>query len=157
MMLQVGYAMQGQRVLKFATLGAVESVRCKILGTVCSLHAYVNRCQGAATQRCCSACGVAWFAQHASTYCLGHAMWAALKCRIELCVQVRQLSDSTGETEEAGPSIAVQMIGLNAVPVAGDEFVVCETEQEVPLRPSQQLPHTDFGSNGVKGVLRCHV
>lgn len=45
-------------------------------------------------------------------------------------LQVRQLSDSAGDTSVAGPSIAVQMIGLNAVPVAGDEFCVCESEQQ---------------------------
>ena len=45
-------------------------------------------------------------------------------------LQVRQLSDSAGDTSEAGPSIAVQMIGLNAVPVAGDEFCVCESDQQ---------------------------
>lgn len=48
------------------------------------------------------------------------------------CVgQVRSLVGSRGEVEEAGPSVAVQMVGLNAVPTAGDEFRVCETEQEV--------------------------
>jgi len=45
------------------------------------------------------------------------------------------MSDSAGETAEAGPSIAVQMVGLNAVPVAGDEFTVCETEQQVSRAP----------------------
>ena len=41
------------------------------------------------------------------------------------------MRESKGEVTEAGPSIAVQMVGLNAVPVAGDEFSVCSTEQEV--------------------------
>lgn len=49
-----------------------------------------------------------------------------------MCVhQVRSLRESRGDVEEAGPSIAVQMVGLNAVPVAGDEFTVCSSEQEV--------------------------
>ena len=46
-------------------------------------------------------------------------------------LQVRTMRESKGEVTEAGPSIAVQMVGLNAVPVAGDEFSVCSTEQEV--------------------------
>ncbi|CAK0786401.1 hypothetical protein CVIRNUC_009614 [Coccomyxa viridis] len=44
--------------------------------------------------------------------------------------KVRTMRESKGEVTEAGPSIAVQMVGLNAVPVAGDEFSVCSTEQE---------------------------
>ena len=48
--------------------------------------------------------------------------------------QVRSLRESRGDVTEAGPSIAVQMIGLNGVPSAGDEFAVCASEQEV--RPS---------------------
>jgi hypothetical protein len=53
-------------------------------------------------------------------------------------VQVRNLLDSSGNmTEEAGPSMAVQVVGLNSVPVAGDEFNVLQTEQEVtpPFKP----------------------
>ena len=38
---------------------------------------------------------------------------------------------SLGEVKEASPSIAVQMQGLNSVPVAGDTFRVCENEAEV--------------------------
>jgi hypothetical protein len=39
--------------------------------------------------------------------------------------KVRTMSDGTGITPEAaGPSIAVQMVGLNGVPQAGDEFQV---------------------------------
>ena len=53
-------------------------------------------------------------------------------------MQVRQLSDSAGDTSEAGPSIAVQMIGLNAVPVAGDEFCVCESEQQARQTPLER-------------------
>ena len=49
-----------------------------------------------------------------------------------LCAQVRSLRESRGDCAEAGPSIAVQMVGLNGVPTAGDEFAVCESEQEVP-------------------------
>lgn len=155
--------MQGQRFLKFATLGAVESVRCKVLGTVLlaclpgplpgrsnseMLLCYWGSMLRSACQRLppqsCDVGGTERRSIYISVYL----------SIMELCVQVRQLSNSAGETEEAGPSIAVQMIGLNAVPVAGDEFVVCETEQEVPLRPSQQLPYTD---SGIHSVLRCHV
>lgn len=39
--------------------------------------------------------------------------------------KVRQLSNAAGRPiQEAGSSIAVQLIGLNAVPQAGDEFQV---------------------------------
>jgi translation initiation factor IF-2 len=39
--------------------------------------------------------------------------------------KVRSLNNSAGRpVSEAGPSIAVQLIGLNAVPQAGDEFQV---------------------------------
>lgn len=41
------------------------------------------------------------------------------------------MRESRGDVTEAGPSIAVQMVGLNSVPVAGDEFSVCSSEQEV--------------------------
>ena len=43
---------------------------------------------------------------------------------------------SLGEVKEASPSIAVQMQGLNSVPVAGDTFHVCENEAEVSTRPN---------------------
>ena len=33
--------------------------------------------------------------------------------------------------QEAGPSVAVQLLGLNAVPSAGDEFGVVDNEQAV--------------------------
>jgi hypothetical protein len=35
-----------------------------------------------------------------------------------------------GDVSEAGPSLAVQMLGLNNVPQAGDEFTVFATESE---------------------------
>lgn len=44
--------------------------------------------------------------------------------------KVRTLRDNTGEAREAGPSIAVQMVGLNAVPDAGDTFRVYENEAD---------------------------
>jgi translation initiation factor IF-2 len=43
-------------------------------------------------------------------------------------LQVRSLAESTGDVDSATPSLAVQMVGLNAVPTAGDEFYVCEDE-----------------------------
>ena len=41
------------------------------------------------------------------------------------------MRESRGDVTAAGPSIAVQMVGLNTVPIAGDEFCVCSSEQEV--------------------------
>ena len=43
-------------------------------------------------------------------------------------LQVRSLAESTGEVETATPSLAVQMVGLNSVPTAGDEYYVCADE-----------------------------
>lgn len=45
-------------------------------------------------------------------------------------MQVKTLTESTGEVDEATPSLAVQMAGLNSVPTAGDEFYVCVDETE---------------------------
>lgn len=40
-------------------------------------------------------------------------------------LQVRNLNNAAGAAiSEAGPSIAVQLVGLNSVPQAGDEFQV---------------------------------
>ena len=45
--------------------------------------------------------------------------------------RVRSLLDGAGaDVEAAGPSIAVTLVGLTAVPAAGEPFEVCETEQE---------------------------
>ena len=46
------------------------------------------------------------------------------------------MRESRGDVTEAGPSIAVQMVGLNSVPIAGDEFCVCSSEQEVHPFPT---------------------
>ena len=48
-----------------------------------------------------------------------------------LLVQARSMQDNIGDCTEAGPSRAVQMIGLNNVPVAGDEFIVLPSIDEV--------------------------
>lgn len=44
--------------------------------------------------------------------------------------KVRALNDTAGNVKHAGPSIAVQMIGLDAVPNAGDTFRAYENESE---------------------------
>ena len=41
---------------------------------------------------------------------------------------MRSLRNAIGEVSEAGPSIAVQVLGLNSVPQAGDIFEVLESE-----------------------------
>ena len=47
------------------------------------------------------------------------------------CLQVRSMKDNVGDQEEATASTAVQMAGLNAVPVAGDDFTVATSLDEV--------------------------
>eukprot|EP00891_Asterochloris_glomerata_P001672 jgi/Astpho2/1672/fgenesh1_pm.00032_%23_8_t len=44
--------------------------------------------------------------------------------------KARSMQDNIGDCTEAGPSRAVQMIGLNNVPVAGDEFIVLPSIDE---------------------------
>ena len=45
--------------------------------------------------------------------------------------RVRAMMDDKGNRiEEAGPSIPVEILGLNAVPNAGEVFVVCENDKE---------------------------
>ncbi|PSC70224.1 translation initiation factor IF-chloroplastic [Micractinium conductrix] len=44
--------------------------------------------------------------------------------------KVRQMRSPQGDVSEAGPSFAVQMLGLNNVPTAGDEFTVFESEAD---------------------------
>ena len=41
------------------------------------------------------------------------------------------MKDNVGDQEEATASTAVQMAGLNAVPVAGDDFTVATSLDEV--------------------------
>ena len=48
-----------------------------------------------------------------------------------MLLQVRSMKDNYGDKEEAGPSTAVQMTGLSAVPVAGDDFNVSPSLDEV--------------------------
>jgi translation initiation factor IF-2 len=51
--------------------------------------------------------------------------------------KVRALMDYTGErVDEAGPSTAVQILGLSQVPVAGDEFEVVESLESARSRAS---------------------
>ena len=52
--------------------------------------------------------------------------------------RVRALLSDTGErVQEAGPSMPVQMLGLDCVPGAGDEFDVCADEDEARERAEQ--------------------
>ena len=45
--------------------------------------------------------------------------------------QVRSMKDNFGDKVAATPSTAVQMSGLHVVPVAGDDFIVAKTLDEV--------------------------
>ena len=49
--------------------------------------------------------------------------------------QVRSMKDNHGDKETASPSTAVQMSGLNAVPIAGDDFSVATSLDEVSFEP----------------------
>ena len=41
------------------------------------------------------------------------------------------MKDNFGDKDAATPSTAVQMSGLNMVPIAGDDFIVAKTLDEV--------------------------
>ena len=45
------------------------------------------------------------------------------------------MKDNYGDKETASPSTAVQMSGLNAVPIAGDDFSVATSLDEVSFEP----------------------
>ena len=55
-------------------------------------------------------------------------------------LQVRSMKDNAGDKTEATPSTAVQMSGLNAVPIAGDDFTVAASLDEVQPCFCPQLP-----------------
>ena len=63
-----------------------------------------------------------------------------------MLLQVRSMKDNAGDKAEATPSTAVQMSGLNAVPIAGDDFTVAASLDEVQfcfcpeLHPRISLP-----------------
>lgn len=46
------------------------------------------------------------------------------------------MKDNVGDRAQATPSTAVQMSGLNAVPIAGDDFTVAASLDEVTPCPS---------------------
>lgn len=55
-------------------------------------------------------------------------------CAFMACLvcQVRSLTNDSGDQEaEAGPSVAVRMLGLSSVPVAGESFEVVADESAV--------------------------
>ncbi len=45
------------------------------------------------------------------------------------------MKDNYGDKETASPSTAVQMSGLSAVPIAGDDFSVATSLDEVSCEP----------------------
>ncbi|KAK9804511.1 hypothetical protein WJX73_001629 [Symbiochloris irregularis] len=51
--------------------------------------------------------------------------------------KVRSMQDSLGSVSAASPSFAVQMVGLNALPVAGDDFVVCGSDSEARKKAAE--------------------
>ena len=48
-----------------------------------------------------------------------------------IALQVRSMKDNFGDKDAATPSTAVQMSGLNSVPIAGDDFTVAKSLEEV--------------------------
>lgn len=81
------------------------------------------------TTTCCKLSTQQW--RHASDACAcRHSECCLLLSDLSwlIVTQVKSLAESTGEVDFATPSLAVQMVGLNSVPTAGDEFYVCEDE-----------------------------
>lgn len=70
---------------------------------------------------------------------------------------MRNLVSSRGEVDEAGPSLAVQMVGLNAVPSAGDDFRVCDSEQEVHIPPCPVPAHLPSHTSPSPTQLCKHI
>jgi translation initiation factor IF-2 len=72
--------------------------------------------------------------------------------------KVRALANDRGENvEEAGPSVPVEILGLNAAPGAGDQFVVVETEararEVAEYRQRQRRDKLSARAAGARGSL----
>lgn len=67
--------------------------------------------------------------------------------------RVRALVADSGEVlEEAGPSIPVEVVGLSGVPMAGDDFVVLESESEARRIAEQRQARTRLKKLATRGV-----
>lgn len=88
-----------------------------------------------------------------NTLCMSHSFCNDKGCICWLCMQVRSMQDSLGSVTAASPSFAVQMVGLNALPVAGDDFAVCASDSEVRL-PAPGLMCMSAFTGGKRICLR---
>lgn len=80
------------------------------------------------------------FTHHSTFYHASESVFPVMQlwssCIAWHCLlQVRSMKDNVGEKAQATPSTAVQMSGLNAVPIAGDDFTVAASLDEVGLYP----------------------
>ena len=58
--------------------------------------------------------------------------------------RVKALIDDTGvRTQQAGPSMPVEILGLNELPTAGDTFIVVSTDQEAKTIVGERLRNQD--------------
>ena len=89
-------------------------------------HLFVLHCEPPSVPGCCRALLFSERQQVPHSCCS-----PAATNKFALRVQARSMQDNIGDCTEAGPSRAVQMIGLNHVPVAGDEFIVLPSIDEV--------------------------
>ncbi len=67
------------------------------------------------------------------------------------------MKDNYGDKEEASPSTAVQMSGLSAVPIAGDDFSCAGSLDEVCLHAVTCLLKKSAAFIPCRGVCRSFI
>ena len=65
------------------------------------------------------------------------------------------MKDNYGDKETASPSTAVQMSGLNAVPIAGDDFSVATSLDEVSFEPHLSSHSVTCVHQEITDLLNC--
>ncbi len=65
------------------------------------------------------------------------------------------MKDNYGDKEAASPSTAVQMSGLNAVPIAGDDFSVATSLDEVRFEPHLMSYSATYVNQDSTDLLIC--